>query len=86
MFAALYRILHGVAIGIDYGLSMLIWFRVETPMTVSSHAGLALKAGERWTVLAVLGRVLNALDPAHTDAAIAADIQRCTASLRKLQT
>lgn len=76
--------IHGIAIAFDYGIAMLVWFRVEDPMTVSSHAGLALRAGERWSLLAMLGRALNRIDTGHTDAAIAADIARCNASLRRL--
>lgn len=78
------RLIHGVGIALDYGIAMLIWFRINDPMTVSSHAGLALRGGERCTLLALIGRALNALFPNHCEDAIAADIVRCNTSLARL--
>lgn len=80
----LWTVLHGIAIALDYGVAMLLWFRVSDPMTLSSHAGLALKTGEGGA-LVLLARALNAISPGHTDAAIAADIVRCQTSLTRLQ-
>lgn len=80
-----WKFLHGIAIAFDYGIAMLIWARVADPMTISSHAGLALRAGERWTLLAMIGRLVNYIDPGHTDNAMAADISRCQASLSRLE-
>lgn len=67
---------HDVFVALDYGLCLLLWLRVEAPMTISSRCGLALRAGKRWTVLALLGRLLDLVSPGHCSSAITADIQR----------
>jgi hypothetical protein len=72
---------HGLAIALDYGLEMGFFWRVHAPMTLSSQAGLALRAGQTGSALALLGRVLNWLSTGHTDAAILADIARNQAAL-----
>jgi hypothetical protein len=82
--SALLRFLHNVAVALDYGMSMLLWLHPEEPMTISSRAGLALRAGERWTVLAMLARALNAISAGHCEAAISADVARAKAALRRL--
>ena len=76
---------HGVAIAVDYGVEGVFFWRLRAPMTVSSQAGLALKAGQRTTLLALLGRVLNWLNPGHTDQAILADVQRAMNALALLE-
>lgn len=78
------KVIHNIAVAFDYCLSMLLWLRVETPMTVSSECGLALRRGERWTPAAILGRMLNAINSGHTEDAIAADLARCQASIKRL--
>jgi len=75
---------HGIAVSIDYGLEMLFYWRDKAPMTLSSRAGLALRAGKRWAPSALLGRLLNWIDPGHTDAAIAADIARANNAIKQL--
>ncbi len=73
--------LHGIAISIDYGAEMLCFWRIHAPMTLSSQAGLALRAGKKWTAMALLGRLLNLISAGHTDTAIAADIDRANSAL-----
>jgi hypothetical protein len=75
---------HGVAIGLDYGLEMVAFWRAKEPMTVSSQAGLALRRKERTTGLARLGRFLNWLSPGHCEQAIAADIARAKQAIADL--
>jgi opacity protein-like surface antigen len=75
---------HGIAIAVDYLLEMTLFWKQARPMTVSSRAGLALRAGETTTPLALIGRALNKIDPSHTDAAIAADISRAKSALQLL--
>jgi hypothetical protein len=76
--------LHGVAIAVDYMLEMALFWKQAKPMTVSSRAGLALRSGEKMTVLACIGRLLNWIDTGHTEAAIAADITRVRSALTEL--
>jgi hypothetical protein len=90
MFSLLGTVLHGIGVALDYGLAMIGWMRVEDPMTVSSHAGLALRANEGG-ILSVLGKGLNWVDyPArrrgstHTAEACTADIQRSINALAHL--
>jgi hypothetical protein len=90
MFSLLGTVLHGIGVALDYGLAMIGWMRVEDPMTVSSHAGLALRANEGG-ILSALGKGLNWVDyPArrrgstHTAEACTADIQRSINALAHL--
>ena len=75
---------HGIAIAVDYLLEMTLFWKQARPMTVSSRCGLALRAGEKTTPLALIGRALNKIDPGHTEAAIAADIARAKSALQIL--
>ena len=78
---------HGIAIALDYSVEMAFNWQYGTPMTISSRCGLALKRGERTTILALLGRVLNWLNPGppvHCTMAIAADIVRAQQAIRDL--
>jgi len=87
-FRFLIQVIHGAAIALDYGAAMLLWWRVSDPMTLSSHAGLATRnptSDIDNRILRGLAKLLNAIDPGHTDAAIAADIERCQTSLKRLQ-
>ena len=79
--------LHGVAIGLDYGIEGIAFWRVKAPMTVSSQCGLALRRGERTTPLALLGRFLNWLNPgppAHCQDAMATDLLRARQTILDL--
>jgi hypothetical protein len=77
-------ILHGIAISLDYGVEMLFRWRKADPMTVSSLCGLALRRGEKWTVLAVLGKILNFISTGHCESAIEADKERLKTALLEL--
>jgi hypothetical protein len=75
----------GLAIGLDYMIELTAFWRVKTPMTVSSMCGLSLRKGELTTFLALLGRGLNWLNPGHCEAAIVADRLRAKATLAMLE-
>jgi hypothetical protein len=68
---------HGIGIAFDFGGELLYSWRKSIPMTLSSRAGLALRAGQRTGFFPWLGGMLNSdVAPNHTDEAIAADITR----------
>lgn len=75
---------HGVAISIDMACELVIFWRRGEPMTISSRCGLALRKGQRWTLGALVGRLLNFISTGHCEGAIAADIERCTLALQEL--
>jgi len=77
--------LHGLAIGIDYGLEVCLFWRHAAPKTLSSDAGLALRRGELTTPMALLGRLLNWISPGHTDAALVADHNRLELALAEIE-
>jgi hypothetical protein len=75
----------GLLIALDYAVGMLFFWKSQAPMTVSSHAGMALRRGEKHTPLALLGRFLNLIDHGHTEASISNDINRAEKSLNYLK-
>jgi len=77
--------LHAFAIGLDYGVELITFWRILAPMTVSTRCDQALvDRKERWTFLALLGRFLNWLSPGHTAAARIADINRAELAISEL--
>ena len=79
------RAFYAIALCLDYGAELLVFWRTHKPMTISSKCGLALRRGETTTALARLGRTLNKLDPGHTDGAIKDDIIRAKAAIKELE-
>lgn len=78
------RILKAFALGLDYALEITCFWRAYAPTTVSSQCGLALRRGERYTLLALLGRLLNRLQKDHCEGSILDDIQRAYAAIHEL--
>lgn len=79
-------VLHGVGIALDYGAELLYSWRRGVPMTLSSRAGLALRAGKTDGFFPWLGHALDDEFPDHTPEAIQADLTRSlTAALQLLQ-
>jgi len=76
--------LHGIAIALDYCVEMLLRWKKADPMTVSTLCGLALRRGEKWTALALLGKVLNFISTGHCEGAIAADTNRLQTALNEI--
>lgn len=70
------KVLHGVGIALDYGGELLYSWRRGIPMTLSSRAGLALRAGKTSGFFPWLGHALDDEFPNHTPEAIQADLRR----------
>lgn len=80
------KLLHGVGIALDYGGELLYSWRRGVPMTLSSRAGLALRAGKTQGFFPWLGHALDGEFPDHTSQAIQADLTRdLTGALQLLE-
>lgn len=80
------KLLHGLGIALDYGGELLYSWRRGIPMTLSSRAGLALRAKKADGFFPWLGHALDDEFPDHTAQAIQADLARdLTGALQLLQ-
>lgn len=81
------RVLHNIAVAVDYLLCLIFWTHDAEPMTISSRCGLEIRIGRSGFVplmLRGMGRILNTIDSGHCEAAIAADIGRAQAAINRL--